>query len=123
MASRGRFLRRFWILSCIDVFIHITLPIFSFQCHTRSTLYPRSVVFSVVTQPSYPATPPHCYRTAVHAVLQIVRLVEGAQMAKAPIQTVADRLSSVFVPIVVVLAFATWLGWFLGGVCVCLVCR
>ncbi|KAL4853273.1 Copper-transporting ATPase HMA5 [Chlorella vulgaris] len=47
---------------------------------------------------------------------QIVRLVEGAQMSKAPIQAFADRLSAVFVPIIIVAALATWLGWFLGGV-------
>ena len=38
------------------------------------------------------------------------------QMSKAPIQAVADRLSAVFVPIVLLMALATWLGWFLAGV-------
>ncbi|GAB4822580.1 hypothetical protein N2152v2_009626 [Parachlorella kessleri] len=47
---------------------------------------------------------------------QIVKLVENAQMSKAPIQALADRLSAVFVPVVLALAFLTWLAWFLAGV-------
>ncbi|MFZ5502863.1 MAG: heavy metal translocating P-type ATPase [Pseudomonadota bacterium] len=46
----------------------------------------------------------------------IIRLVEQAQGSKAAIQTLADRISAVFVPIVVliaVLTFATW--WWLSG--------
>ncbi len=41
----------------------------------------------------------------------IGRLVERAQTGKAPVQRLADRVSSVFVPIVLVLAAATFLGW------------
>ena len=47
---------------------------------------------------------------------QIVRLVEGAQMSKPPIQAVADRISSYFVPAVVLAAICTWMGWFIAGV-------
>ena len=46
---------------------------------------------------------------------QIVRLVEGAQLSKAPIQAVADRISAVFVPVIVVAALATVFAWWLAG--------
>jgi Cu+-exporting ATPase len=46
---------------------------------------------------------------------QIVRLVEQAQGSKAPIQRVADQVSSVFVPVVLVLATLTFLGWLVIG--------
>ncbi|KAK9143716.1 hypothetical protein Syun_013116 [Stephania yunnanensis] len=46
---------------------------------------------------------------------QIVRLVESAQMAKAPVQKLADRISEYFVPVVIVLSLSTWLAWFLAG--------
>ncbi len=47
---------------------------------------------------------------------QIIRLVEQAQGSKAPIQAIADRVSSYFVPLVIVLAIATLVGWLtLGG--------
>lgn len=45
------------------------------------------------------------------ALAQIVRLVEAAQLSKAPIQAFADKVSSIFVPVVVCLAFVTWLSW------------
>lgn len=52
---------------------------------------------------------------------QIVRLVERAQLSKAPIQAYADYVASIFVPVVVGLALLTWISWcvgcggFLGG--------
>ncbi|KAF8380261.1 hypothetical protein HHK36_027745 [Tetracentron sinense] len=49
------------------------------------------------------------------ALSQIVRLVESAQMAKAPVQKFADRISKYFVPLVIILSFSTWLTWFLAG--------
>jgi Cu+-exporting ATPase len=42
---------------------------------------------------------------------RIVRLVESAQAKKAPIQRLVDRVSAVFVPVVLGLAVATLLGW------------
>ena len=42
---------------------------------------------------------------------QIIRLVEDAQAAKAPIQRLVDRVSSVFVPVVLLISLATLLGW------------
>jgi Cu+-exporting ATPase len=44
---------------------------------------------------------------------QIVRLVREAQADKAPIQRFADRVSGVFVPVVVLLALLTFLAWYL----------
>ena len=45
---------------------------------------------------------------------QIARLVAEAQAGKAPIQRLVDRVSAVFVPIVIVIAVATLLGWLLA---------
>ena len=52
--------------------------------------------------------------TAVGAestLARIVRLVESAQAGKAPIQRLVDRVSEVFVPVVIGIALATLLGW------------
>lgn len=45
------------------------------------------------------------------ALAQIARIVEQAQASKAPAQRLADRVSSVFVPVVILLAIATGLVW------------
>jgi len=42
---------------------------------------------------------------------RIIRLVRGAQASKAPVQALVDRVSAIFVPVVVALALATFLGW------------
>ena len=42
---------------------------------------------------------------------EIVRLLDAAQGSKAPVQRLADRVSSVFVPVVLVIALATLVGW------------
>ena len=46
------------------------------------------------------------------ALSQIVRLVENAQGSRAPIQRFADQISAVFVPIVIVIALAAFIGWY-----------
>ncbi len=45
----------------------------------------------------------------------IIRLVEDAQAAKAPIQRLVDQVSAVFVPVVLGIAIVTLLGWWLTG--------
>jgi P-type Cu+ transporter len=45
------------------------------------------------------------------ALAQIARLVADAQAGKAPIQRLVDRVSAVFVPVVIVLSLATLAGW------------
>ena len=49
------------------------------------------------------------------ALAQIIQLVENAQGSKAPIQALADRISAVFVPIVLVIAGLTFAAWYFTG--------
>ncbi|MCU0938083.1 MAG: heavy metal translocating P-type ATPase [Burkholderiaceae bacterium] len=46
---------------------------------------------------------------------QIIRLVEDAQSAKAPIQRTVDRIAAVFVPVVLAIAAVTLVGWLAAG--------
>lgn len=46
---------------------------------------------------------------------KMIQLVESAQMEKAPVQRLVDKVSAVFVPCVIVLAMLTALGWFISG--------
>ena len=52
---------------------------------------------------------------AESVLARIIRLVEDAQAAKAPIQKLVDKVSQVFVPAVLVLALITVVGWWLYG--------
>ncbi|MDQ2104687.1 heavy metal translocating P-type ATPase [Azospirillum isscasi] len=45
---------------------------------------------------------------------KIVRMVEGAQASKAPIQRLVDKVAAVFVPVVLGIAAATLAGWWIG---------
>ncbi|GAB3361490.1 MULTISPECIES: heavy metal translocating P-type ATPase [Giesbergeria] len=47
---------------------------------------------------------------------RIIRLVEDAQAAKAPIQRLVDQVANVFVPVVLGIALCTLLGWWWAGV-------
>lgn len=49
------------------------------------------------------------------ALAQIIRLVEKAQGSKAPIQALADRVSTYFVPFVLVVAIGAFLVWWMTG--------
>jgi len=49
------------------------------------------------------------------ALAQIARLVEEAQGSRAPVQRLADRVSSVFVPVVILIALGTLVAWLLAG--------
>ncbi|MHB8854796.1 MAG: copper-translocating P-type ATPase, partial [Ignavibacteriaceae bacterium] len=50
-------------------------------------------------------------------IAQIIKMVEQAQGSKAPIQSLADKIASIFVPVVISIAAITFLLWlFIGGV-------
>lgn len=49
------------------------------------------------------------------ALSQIIKIVESAQGSKAPIQRLADKISNIFVPIVVGIAVVTFMLWWLIG--------
>ncbi|NRA83009.1 MAG: cadmium-translocating P-type ATPase [Gammaproteobacteria bacterium] len=49
------------------------------------------------------------------SINQIIKLVESAQMQKAPIERLVDKISSIFVPLVIVIAVATFFGWLALG--------
>jgi Cu+-exporting ATPase len=49
---------------------------------------------------------------------RIIRLVEDAQAAKAPIQRLVDQVAAVFVPVVLAVAALTWGGWLWSGAAV-----
>jgi Cu+-exporting ATPase len=59
-----------------------------------------------------------CRATGVgsHTLLAgIIRMVEQAQGSKAPVQRLADRISAIFVPVVLAVALTTFVGWWAFG--------
>jgi P-type Cu+ transporter len=48
---------------------------------------------------------------AQSALSKIIKLIQNAQASKAPVQNLVDRIAAIFVPIVVVIAVATFIGW------------
>jgi P-type Cu+ transporter len=52
---------------------------------------------------------------AESVLARIIRLVEDAQAAKAPIQRLVDKVAAVFVPVVLVIALVTLTGWLIAG--------
>lgn len=46
---------------------------------------------------------------------RLIRLVESAQAAKAPIQKMVDRVSAIFVPVIVLIALMTIVGWWMAS--------
>lgn len=52
---------------------------------------------------------------AESVLARIIRLVEDAQAAKAPIQRLVDKVAAVFVPVVLVIALFTLAGWLMAG--------
>ncbi len=51
-------------------------------------------------------------RSTLH---RIIALVQDAQATKAPVQRLVDQVAAVFVPVVLLIALATWLGWLWAG--------
>ena len=52
---------------------------------------------------------------AESVLARIIRLVEDAQAAKAPIQRLVDKVAAVFVPVVLLIGLVTLAGWWLAG--------
>lgn len=57
-----------------------------------------------------------CALGAETVLARVIRLVESAQAAKAPVQKLVDKVSAVFVPVVMGLALLTLTGWLLAGI-------
>lgn len=49
------------------------------------------------------------------AIERIIKLVESAEAGKAPIQKLVDRVSAIFVPLVLAIAAITFIGWLVTG--------
>ncbi len=60
-------------------------------------------------------TPPATTLGKESALARIVQLMRDAQGSRAPIQNLADRVSRIFVPIVISIAIATFVAWFIAA--------
>src|SRR5262245_13291323 len=49
------------------------------------------------------------------ALARIARLVDAAQSGKAPVQRLADRVSAIFIPVVIAISLLTLIGWLVAG--------
>ena len=63
-----------------------------------------------------PPAPAHHRARRETVLAKIIRLVEDAQAAKAPIQKLVDKVSQVFVPVVILIALVTLGAWLVAGV-------
>lgn len=52
---------------------------------------------------------------ATTVLAAMIRLVERAQQSKAPVQRLADKVSEIFVPAVLLISLMTWIGWIIAG--------
>ena len=52
---------------------------------------------------------------AAATLARIIKMVEGAQASKAPVQKLVDRVSEIFVPTVLLISLVTFVGWLLAG--------
>ena len=82
-------------------------------CPSRSARAPRSSAASLNT---YGRLVVRATKVGADTALaQIARLVEAAQSGKAPVQRLADRVSAVFVPVVIAISLGTLAGWLVAG--------
>jgi len=79
------------------------------------TLGPQTSVLSGTLNLTAPLQVKVTTRSADSFIARVARLVEEAQARKAPVQRLADRIAAIFVPLVLVLAAATAIYWWLGS--------
>ncbi len=68
-------------------------------------------IFQATVNLSSPLTAKAVYVGEATSLSRIMRLIKQAQSSKAPIQTTADRVASLFVPLVLLISLFTFIGW------------